>query len=129
MQQIARREVGVAAEAADGDAFHFFKTLDSLAGEDTIVHGVAETAEHREIQALQRRFDHYLRREHADLGVAGDQSRRRGTCALNKNKLALVAVLFEQLRFFGDPQRRELTDLARPDDVDVGGRSRHGVED
>jgi hypothetical protein len=40
---------------------------------------------------------------------------------LNKNQLHIVAVLLEELGFLGHPKRRELANLAGPNDIDVGG--------
>ena len=124
--RIAGGEVGVAAEAADGDAFDFLDAFDSFPSVNAIIHGIAEPAEHDEIQ--RRRRDHHLRREHADLCVARCQRSGGGDGPLDKNQLDLIAVLFEQLRFLGYPQRRELTDLAGPHDVDVCRDGRYRVE-
>ena len=75
LQQIAGGEIGVAAEAADGDPFDFLDAFDAFAGVNAVVHGIAQPAEHDQVQL--RRRDHDLRRKHADLGVAGTTTQRR----------------------------------------------------
>jgi len=95
--------------------------FDAFACVDAVVHGIAQPAEHDEVEL--RRRDHHLRREHPNLGVIGANRSGGGRGALDKNQLHAVAVLFKELGFLGHPERRELADLARPYHVDA---RRHG---
>src|SRR6185503_18079791 len=62
------------------------------------------------------------------MGIAGNECRCGGAGALNENQLYAVAVFFEEPSFFSDPERRELADLAGPDNIDAGGRCRGAVK-
>ena len=73
--RIAGGEIGVAAEAADGDPLYFLDAFDALFAVNPIVHGIAEAAEHDQVKP--GRGNHHLGRKHADLGVAGMSKPRR----------------------------------------------------
>jgi hypothetical protein len=83
LQQEARGEIRITAEAADRDALHFLDALDALAAEDAIIHRVAQSPEHHQIERRSR--DYHLRREHADLCVIRRERRGGGGGALDKN--------------------------------------------
>src|SRR5262249_50475712 len=68
LQKISGGKIGVTTEATNGKAFDFLKVLYSFPGVDTIIHGIAESAEHDQVQRRCRNHD--LRREHADLCIA-----------------------------------------------------------